>query len=51
VHKRKGTYYLHYSASGTQWKTYADGYFTAKSPLGPFSYAPNNPLLARPRAS
>lgn len=47
VHKRRGTYYLHYSASGTQWKTYADGYYTAKSPLGPFRYAPNNPLLRK----
>jgi xylan 1,4-beta-xylosidase len=34
--KHNGTYYLQYSASGTQWKTYASGYYTAKSPLGPF---------------
>jgi hypothetical protein len=47
LQKRKGTYYLEYSASGTQWKTYAEGYYTAKSPLGPFAYAPNNPLLRR----
>ncbi|MBN2371099.1 MAG: family 43 glycosylhydrolase [Vicinamibacteria bacterium] len=47
MHKHKGVYYLHYSASGTQWKTYADGYYTAKSPLGPFIYAPNNPLLRK----
>jgi xylan 1,4-beta-xylosidase len=45
--KRNGTYYLEYSASGTQWKTYAEGYYTAKGPLGPFTYAPNNPLLRR----
>ena len=45
--KRNGTYYLEYSASGTQWKTYANGYYTGKSPLGPFTYAPNNPLLRR----
>jgi len=45
--KHKGVYYLQYSASGTQWKTYANGYYTARSPLGPFSYAPNNPLLRR----
>jgi xylan 1,4-beta-xylosidase len=45
--KRNGTYYLQYSASGTQWKTYASGYYTAKSPLGPFTYSPNNPLLRR----
>ena len=47
LQKHKGTYYLEYSASGTQWKTYAEGYYTAKSPMGPFTYAPNNPLLRR----
>lgn len=45
--KRNGIYYLEYSASGTQWKTYAEGYYTASSPLGPYSYAPNNPLLCK----
>lgn len=45
--KHNGTYYLQYSASGTQWKTYAEGYYTSKSPLGPFKYAPNNPLLRK----
>lgn len=43
LQKHNGTYYLQYSASGTQWKTYAEGYYTAKSPMGPFIYAPNNP--------
>jgi xylan 1,4-beta-xylosidase len=47
LEKYKGTYYLEYSASGTQWKTYAEGYYTAKSPMGPFTYASNNPLLRR----
>jgi hypothetical protein len=47
LQKHGGTYYLEYSASGTQWKTYADGYYTAKSPLGPFTYASNNPLLRK----
>jgi len=47
MQKHNGTYYLQYSGSGTQWKTYASGYYTAKSPLGPFTYAPNNPLLRR----
>jgi hypothetical protein len=47
MQKHNGTYYLEYSASGTQWKTYANGYYTAKSPMGPFTYAPNNPLLRR----
>jgi hypothetical protein len=45
--KRNGVYYLEYSASGTQWKTYAEGYYTATSPLGPYTYAPNNPLLRK----
>ena len=44
VIKRNGVYYLEYSASGTQWKTYAQGYYTAPTPLGPYTYAPNNPL-------
>jgi xylan 1,4-beta-xylosidase len=47
LQKHNGTYYLEYSASGTQWKTYAEGYYTAKSPMGPFTYAPNNPLLQK----
>jgi xylan 1,4-beta-xylosidase len=47
MQKYNGTYYLQYSASGTQWKTYAAGYYTAKSPLGPFTCASNNPLLRR----
>jgi xylan 1,4-beta-xylosidase len=47
LQKYNGTYYLEYSASGTQWKTYAEGYYMGKSPLGPFTYAPNNPLLRK----
>jgi hypothetical protein len=47
VIKRNGTYYLEYSASGTQWITYASGVYTAKNPLGPFTYSPRNPLLRK----
>lgn len=47
VFRYGNTYYLQYSASGTQWKTYAAGYYTAKSPLGPYKYAGNNPLLRK----
>lgn len=47
LQKYKGTYYLQYSASGTQWKTYAEGYYTSKSPMGPYKYASNNPLLRK----
>ncbi len=45
--KHKGTYYLQYSASGTQWKTYAEGYYMSKNVLGPYTYADNNPLLRK----
>jgi len=42
------TYYLEYSAPGTQWNIYADGVYTAKSPMGPFEYAPYNPVSYKP---
>ena len=47
MQKHNGRYYLQYSASGTQWKTYAEGYYTSDSPLGPFTYASNNPLMRK----
>jgi len=43
--KKNGTYYLQYSAVGTEWKTYAVGVYTSKHPMGPFTYAPRNPIL------
>lgn len=46
--KNDGTYYLEYSAPGTQWNVYADGVYTAKSPTGPFTYAPYNPISYKP---
>ena len=42
------TYYLEYSAPGTQWNVYADGVYTSKHPLGPFEYAPYNPVSYKP---
>lgn len=42
------TYYLEYSAPGTQWNVYADGVYTADEPLGPFTYAPYNPVSYKP---
>ena len=45
--KRKGTYYLQYSASGTDWPTYAVGYYTSKKPLGPFTYYTGSPILVQ----
>jgi xylan 1,4-beta-xylosidase len=45
--KRNGTYYIEYSASGTQWLSYASGIYSSKSPMGPFTYSPRNPLLRK----
>ncbi len=46
--KHGDTYYLEYGAPGTQWNVYADGVYTGKSPLGPFTYAPYNPISYKP---
>ncbi|MDX1406917.1 MAG: family 43 glycosylhydrolase [Saprospiraceae bacterium] len=46
--KHGGTYYLEYGAPGTQWNVYADGVYTSKNPLGPFEYAPYNPISYKP---
>jgi len=46
--KHGGTYYLQYAAPGTVWNTYADGVFTSRSPLGPFTYQPYSPFSYRP---
>jgi hypothetical protein len=43
--KRNGTYYLTYSAGGTENRTYAVGCVTSKTPLGPFTPQKNNPVL------
>ena len=43
--KRNGTYYLTYSAAGTENRTYTVGALTSKSPLGPFTPQKNNPIL------
>ncbi|MEM6318176.1 MAG: family 43 glycosylhydrolase [Bacteroidota bacterium] len=46
--KHDDTYYLEYGAPGTQWNVYADGVYTSKNPLGPFEYAPYNPISYKP---
>ncbi|HXS69662.1 MAG TPA: family 43 glycosylhydrolase [Candidatus Polarisedimenticolia bacterium] len=46
--KHAGIYYLQYSAPGTQFKTYADGVYTAANPMGPFTYAPSSPFSHKP---
>jgi xylan 1,4-beta-xylosidase len=46
--KHADRYYLQYSAPGTEMHTYSDGYYTAPSPLGPFTFASNSPFSSRP---
>lgn len=46
--KRDGRYYLQYAANGTEFNVYADGVYVADAPLGPFTYARNNPYSYRP---
>ncbi|MDN4480462.1 family 43 glycosylhydrolase [Demequina muriae] len=41
-------YYLQYAGPGTEWNTYADGYYVGKSPLGPFEYSPHSPFSSKP---
>ncbi|CAN5229544.1 family 43 glycosylhydrolase [soil metagenome] len=41
-------YYLQYSAPGSDYNAYAIGTYVGASPLGPFSYAPWNPISAKP---
>lgn len=46
--KHDGKYYLHYGAPGTEFNVYADGVYTSDNPLGPFEYAPYNPISYKP---
>ena len=46
--KHEGIYYLQYAAPATQSNTYADGYYTATDPLGPFEYSPFSPFSSKP---
>ena len=46
--KHDGTYYLQYACPGTQSNTDADGVYTAKNPLGPFTLQTSNPFSAVP---
>ena len=46
--KVRGTYYLQYGAPGTEYNAYANGTYTATSPMGPFTYAPYNPVAYKP---
>lgn len=46
--KHNDRYYLQYGAPGTEFNVYADGVYVADHPLGPFEYAPNNPISFKP---
>ena len=44
----RGKYYLQYAAPGTEYNVYANGVVVGDTPLGPFSYAPYNPVSYKP---
>ncbi len=46
--KHNGKYYLQYAAPGTEYNVYANGTYIGTDPLGPFEYAPNNPVSYKP---
>lgn len=46
--KHNGKYYMQYAAPGTEFNVYADGVYIADHPLGPYTYAPNNPVSYKP---
>ena len=43
-----GKYYLQYGAPGTEFNVYANGTYVSDHPLGPFTYAPYNPVSYKP---
>lgn len=46
--KYNNTYYMQYAAPGTEFNVYGDGVYMSDSPLGPYHYAPNNPISYKP---
>ena len=46
--KHNGKYYLQYGAPGTEYNVYANGTYVGDDPLGPFTYAPYNPISYKP---
>ncbi|MGY3054929.1 hypothetical protein ACVWYG_003138 [Pedobacter sp. UYEF25] len=46
--KHNNKYYMQYAAPGTEFNVYGDGVYTADKPLGPYTYAPNNPVFYKP---
>lgn len=41
-------YFLQYAAPGTEFNVYANGTYISNDPLGPFQYAPYNPVSYKP---
>ena len=48
MNKHAGRYYLQYGAPGTEYNVYATGTYVSDKPLGPFEYAPYNPVGYKP---
>ena len=46
--RQGGRYYLQYGAPGTEYNVYATGTYVSDHPLGPFEYAPYNPVGYKP---
>lgn len=46
--KHNNKYYMQYAAPGTEFDVYGDGVYTSDHPLGPYKYAPNNPVFYKP---
>jgi hypothetical protein len=46
--KYDGRYYLQYGAPGTEYNVYATGVYVGDDPMGPFTYAPYNPVAYKP---
>lgn len=46
--KVRGRYYLQYGAPGTEYNAYSNGTYVSDKPLGPFEYAPYNPVAYKP---
>ncbi|HEX8357003.1 MAG TPA: family 43 glycosylhydrolase [Segetibacter sp.] len=46
--KHNNKYYMQYAAPGTEFNVYGDGVYMSDSALGPYKYAPNNPVYYKP---
>ncbi|WP_134088899.1 family 43 glycosylhydrolase [Olivibacter sp. XZL3] len=46
--KHGNKYYMQYAAPGTEFNVYGDGVYVSDHPLGPYRYAPNNPVAYKP---